>query len=147
VDVALTIHYYEAILACLAILAWHFHPVVFDRDVYPLNPAFGDGRVSEHWQQEEHPLEKPPRAAGASAAAQNPCARETAQASTRAAAGETWNSPSRPAIPRFHANRWRMPPDQGPRQFGGGTAYAKKCVTMTNICAAEVLPCMYYFGV
>src|SRR5262249_54571081 len=37
VDVALTIHYYEAILACLAILVWHFYHVIFDPDVYPLN--------------------------------------------------------------------------------------------------------------
>jgi formate dehydrogenase gamma subunit len=57
VDVALTIHYYEAILACLAIVVWHFYHVIFDPDVYPLNMACWDGRVSEHWQQEEHPLE------------------------------------------------------------------------------------------
>ena len=60
VDVALTIHYYEAVLACLAIVVWHFYHVMFDPDVYPLNPACWDGRVSEHWQREEHPLEKLP---------------------------------------------------------------------------------------
>lgn len=59
VDVALTIHYYEAILACLAILVWHFYHVMFDPDVYPLNMACWDGKVSEHWQHEEHPLEQP----------------------------------------------------------------------------------------
>jgi formate dehydrogenase gamma subunit len=59
VDVALNIHYYEAILACLAILVWHFYHVIFDPDVYPANLAFLDGRVSEHWQEEEHPLQKP----------------------------------------------------------------------------------------
>lgn len=58
VDVALTIHYYEAILACLAILVWHFYHVMFDPDVYPLNLACWDGKVSEHWQREEHALEK-----------------------------------------------------------------------------------------
>ncbi len=57
VDVALTIHYYEAILACLAIIVWHFYHVIFDPDVYPLNMACWDGRVSEHWQKEEHPLD------------------------------------------------------------------------------------------
>jgi formate dehydrogenase gamma subunit len=57
VDVALNIHYYEAILACLAIIVWHFYHVIFDPDVYPVNLAFWDGRVSEHWQAEEHPLE------------------------------------------------------------------------------------------
>jgi formate dehydrogenase gamma subunit len=58
VDVALTIHYYEAILACLAIIVWHFYHVIFDPDVYPLNLACWDGKVSEHWQEEEHPLER-----------------------------------------------------------------------------------------
>ena len=57
VDVALTIHYYEAILACLAIVVWHFYHVIFDPGVYPLNLACWDGKVSEHWQQEEHPLD------------------------------------------------------------------------------------------
>ncbi len=57
VDVALTIHYYEAILACLAIVAWHFYHVIVDPDVYPLNLACWDGKVSEHWQEEEHPLD------------------------------------------------------------------------------------------
>jgi len=57
VDVALTIHYYEAILACLAIIVWHFYHVMFDPDVYPANLACWDGKVSQHWQEEEHPLE------------------------------------------------------------------------------------------
>jgi cytochrome b subunit of formate dehydrogenase len=56
VDVATTIHYYEAILACLAIVVWHFYHVIFDPDVYPLNLACVDGRVSEEWLEEEHPL-------------------------------------------------------------------------------------------
>lgn len=58
VDVGLTIHYYEAILACLAIVVWHFYHVIFDPDVYPLNWACWNGKVSRHWQEEEHPLEK-----------------------------------------------------------------------------------------
>lgn len=64
VDVALTIHYYEAVLACLAIVVWHFYHVIFDPDVYPLNPACWDGRVTEEWQHDEHPLEKPNPPAG-----------------------------------------------------------------------------------
>jgi len=58
VDVALTIHYYEAILACLAIVVWHFYHVIVDPDVYPLNWACWKGKVSRHWQEEEHPLEQ-----------------------------------------------------------------------------------------
>jgi formate dehydrogenase gamma subunit len=56
VDVALTIHYYEAVLACLAIVVWHFYHVIFDPDVYPINTACLDGRVTREWQQHEHPL-------------------------------------------------------------------------------------------
>lgn len=58
VDVALNIHYYEAVLACLAIVVWHFYHVIFAPEVYPLNCACWDGRVSRQWQEEEHPLDK-----------------------------------------------------------------------------------------
>ncbi|HOX58645.1 MAG TPA: cytochrome b/b6 domain-containing protein [Candidatus Paceibacterota bacterium] len=60
VDVAVTIHYYEAILACLAILVWHFYHVIFDPDVYPLNWACWNGKVSKHWQEDEHPFDRTP---------------------------------------------------------------------------------------
>jgi formate dehydrogenase gamma subunit len=53
VEVALTIHYYEAVLACLAIVVWHFYQVIFDPDVYPVNPACLDGRVAK--EGEGHP--------------------------------------------------------------------------------------------
>lgn len=55
VDIATTIHYYEAILATLAIIVWHLYHVIFDPDVYPMNWAWFDGRMSEHHFQEEHP--------------------------------------------------------------------------------------------
>ncbi len=57
-EVATAIHFYEAILACLAIVVWHFYHVMFDPDVYPINLAVWHGRVSPHWQEDEHPLEK-----------------------------------------------------------------------------------------
>ena len=60
VDVATTIHYYEAILACLAIVVWHFYHVIFDPDVYPLNWACWKGKVSKCWQEAEHPLDRIP---------------------------------------------------------------------------------------
>jgi cytochrome b subunit of formate dehydrogenase len=43
IDLATTIHFYEAVLASLAILVWHFYSVIFDPDVYPLDPAFLTG--------------------------------------------------------------------------------------------------------
>jgi cytochrome b subunit of formate dehydrogenase len=57
VTVATTIHYYEAVLACLAIIVWHFYHVIFDPEIYPLNTACLDGRISEEFQGHEHPLE------------------------------------------------------------------------------------------
>jgi formate dehydrogenase gamma subunit len=57
VAVATTIHYYEAVLACLAIIVWHFYHVIFDPEIYPLNTACLDGRISEEFQAHEHPLE------------------------------------------------------------------------------------------
>jgi cytochrome b subunit of formate dehydrogenase len=57
IDVATTIHYYEAILAVLAIIVWHFYHVIFDPDVYPMNTAWLTGRMPEHLYQEEHPLD------------------------------------------------------------------------------------------
>jgi cytochrome b subunit of formate dehydrogenase len=57
IDVAITIHYYEAILAVLAIIVWHLYHVIFDPDVYPMSMAWWDGRVTEHWYREEHALD------------------------------------------------------------------------------------------
>ena len=35
IDVAITIHFYEAVLATLAIIVWHLYGVMFDPDAYP----------------------------------------------------------------------------------------------------------------
>jgi len=56
-DVARTIHFYEAVLATLAIIVWHLYFVIFNPDVYPLNLAFLTGTLSESEMEEEHPLE------------------------------------------------------------------------------------------
>jgi cytochrome b subunit of formate dehydrogenase len=58
VDVATSIHFYEAILATLAIIVWHLYQVIFDPDVYPMNWAWYDGKMSEEHYEEEHPLDK-----------------------------------------------------------------------------------------
>jgi cytochrome b subunit of formate dehydrogenase len=42
-DVATSVHFYEAVLATMAIVVWHFYSVIFDPDVYPLNTAFLTG--------------------------------------------------------------------------------------------------------
>jgi len=56
-EVATTVHFFEAILATLAILVWHFYFVIFDPDVYPVNWAWLDGKVTPHHYQEEHGLD------------------------------------------------------------------------------------------
>jgi cytochrome b subunit of formate dehydrogenase len=57
VDVATAIHFYEAILATLAILVWHFYQVFFDPDVYPMNWAWWDGKMPVEHYREEHGLD------------------------------------------------------------------------------------------
>ncbi len=44
-DFATSIHFYEAVLASLAILVWHLYTVIFDPDVYPMDPAWLTGRT------------------------------------------------------------------------------------------------------
>jgi asparagine N-glycosylation enzyme membrane subunit Stt3 len=56
-DVATSVHFYEAVLATLAILVWHFYPVIFDPDVYPLNTAFLTGITV---RKQEHSRERGP---------------------------------------------------------------------------------------
>lgn len=56
-DVARVIHYYEAWLATLAIIVWHFYFVIFNPDVYPMNLAWFKGTISEEEMADEHPLE------------------------------------------------------------------------------------------
>jgi cytochrome b subunit of formate dehydrogenase len=55
-DVATSVHFYEALLATLAIVVWHFYPIIFDPDVYPLNTAFLTGisvKKQEHSGERE----------------------------------------------------------------------------------------------
>lgn len=42
-DIALAVHFYEAVLATLAIVVWHFYMVLFDPLVYPMDPAWITG--------------------------------------------------------------------------------------------------------
>jgi cytochrome b subunit of formate dehydrogenase len=44
-DIATSVHFYEAVLATLAILVWHFYFVVFDPDVYPMDTAWLTGKT------------------------------------------------------------------------------------------------------
>ena len=80
-DVATTIHFYEAVLASLAIVVWHFYQVFFDPDNYPMSWAWWDGKVSMHHYREEHGLDTQTlvEAAEAQAAEENATAIISAQ--------------------------------------------------------------------
>jgi len=56
-DLATLIHFYEALLATLAILVWHLYYVIFNPDVYPMNWAWLTGKISETMMRHEHPRE------------------------------------------------------------------------------------------
>jgi hypothetical protein len=51
------VHYYEAWLATLAIIVWHFYFVIFNPDVYPMNWTWLTGKISEETLRHEHPRE------------------------------------------------------------------------------------------
>lgn len=53
-DLSTVIHLYEAILASLAILVWHFYFVIFNPEVYPVNFSMFDGHITQHEMEEEH---------------------------------------------------------------------------------------------
>jgi cytochrome b subunit of formate dehydrogenase len=42
-DLAAAVHFYEAVLAALAIVIWHIYYVILDPDVYPMDPAWLTG--------------------------------------------------------------------------------------------------------
>jgi len=58
VDIATAVHFYEAILATLAIIVWHFYQVFFDPDVYPMNWAWWDGKMPVEHYRHEHELDE-----------------------------------------------------------------------------------------
>ncbi len=53
-DVMLVIHHYEAWLAVLSVAVWHLYSTVFNPDVYPMNPAWMNGKMPKAWYQHEH---------------------------------------------------------------------------------------------
>lgn len=58
-QLASTVHFYEAVLAALAILVWHFYSVIFDPEVYPMDPAWLTGHsVRRRAGEESDPEEE-----------------------------------------------------------------------------------------
>ncbi len=54
IDLAQVLHFYEAVLASLAILIWHFYWVIFNPDVYPMDTKWITGEISEEHMIHEH---------------------------------------------------------------------------------------------
>jgi cytochrome b subunit of formate dehydrogenase len=65
VDLAEVVHYYEAWLATLAIITWHFYFVVFDPSVYPMNWAWLTGWIRPRPPAPDPPSHEPPVLTGA----------------------------------------------------------------------------------
>lgn len=68
-DIATAVHFYEAVLATLAIIVWHLYGVIFDPDVYPMNWAWFDGKMSVEHYSHEHGMDHETIAAAVSKAA------------------------------------------------------------------------------
>jgi cytochrome b subunit of formate dehydrogenase len=52
-DVFLTIHFYEAILASLAILVWHFYWTIFNPEIYPMNWSWITDKTNQEEERDE----------------------------------------------------------------------------------------------
>lgn len=50
---ATTVHFYEAVLAALAIVVWHLYAVIFDPDVYPMETSWLTGRSVKRREVEQ----------------------------------------------------------------------------------------------
>jgi len=55
--VMLVVHYYEAILAGLAIIVWHLYSTIFNPPVYPNNPSWYTGKMPVEMYRDEHPAD------------------------------------------------------------------------------------------
>jgi cytochrome b subunit of formate dehydrogenase/nitrate/TMAO reductase-like tetraheme cytochrome c subunit len=57
IELATTVHYYEAILAALSIIVWHFYFTIFNPDVFPLSKTMITGEIDREEMQRNHALE------------------------------------------------------------------------------------------
>jgi cytochrome b subunit of formate dehydrogenase len=58
-DFATVVHFYEAVLAALSILIWHFYSVIFDPAVYPMDLAWLTGRSPRRHADHPAPVAAP----------------------------------------------------------------------------------------
>jgi cytochrome b subunit of formate dehydrogenase len=53
-ELATVVHLYEALLASLAIVVWHFYFTMFNPDVFPMSKAMTTGQVTREEMEREH---------------------------------------------------------------------------------------------
>lgn len=56
-ELATTVHYYEALLATLSIIVWHFYYTIYNPIVFPLSKAMVTGELSREEIERDHALE------------------------------------------------------------------------------------------
>ena len=56
-EVSEIIHYFEAWLATLSIIIWHWFLVIYHPEKYPMSLTWMNGKVSEEELKHHHPLE------------------------------------------------------------------------------------------
>ena len=56
-QLATVVHLYEALLASLAIVVWHFYFTMFNPDVFPLSKVMITGQLTREEMEHEHPEE------------------------------------------------------------------------------------------
>lgn len=56
-ELATAVHYYEAVLATLSILVWHFYFTIYNPRVFPLSRAMITGEISREEMEIDHALE------------------------------------------------------------------------------------------
>jgi cytochrome b subunit of formate dehydrogenase len=56
-ELATVVHFYEAVLASLAIVVWHFYFTIVNPDVFPISKVMLTGQITREEMEREHPLE------------------------------------------------------------------------------------------
>lgn len=87
IDLATVVHYYEAWLATLAIVVWHFYSVIFRPDVYPMSAVWLWGKLTGRQMAEDH-AEELEAILATEAPGEAPAARQAASPGAAAPPGE-----------------------------------------------------------
>ena len=76
-DAATAVHFYEAVLATLAIVVWHLYQVFFDKHAFPMNWAWWNGKIDAERYREAHALDPIESDKGVSSSDKEPTTNES----------------------------------------------------------------------